>query len=169
MAQRVGFRTQLGSTAAFQTTVHRQTVPRISASVKAELAEQDDGNVTHVYSPDEMTSALAAAGDKLVVLDISTKTCGPCKMIYPHFVRMSKEMDDVVFLKIYGDHSNDTRALMKSWGVRAVPSFYFFRNSEKFDDMSGSNPPILEEKLMSLRSVGPKVEEEVVVQEEAST
>lgn len=44
-----------------------------------------------------------------VVLDISTKTCGPCKMIFPKVVQLSIEYPDVVFLKINGDTNADTR------------------------------------------------------------
>eukprot|EP00976_Prorocentrum_cordatum_P005596 111892-Prorocentrum_minimum.AAC.4 len=31
------------------------------------------------------------------------------QFVYPHFVTMSKEQEDVVFLKIFGDHSTETR------------------------------------------------------------
>ena len=44
-----------------------------------------------------------------VVLDISTKTCGPCKIIYPKLVKMSKEYSDALFLRINGDLNSDTR------------------------------------------------------------
>jgi thiol-disulfide isomerase/thioredoxin len=44
-----------------------------------------------------------------VVLDISTKTCGPCKIIFPKVVQLSIEYPDVMFLKINGDTSADTR------------------------------------------------------------
>jgi len=44
-----------------------------------------------------------------VVVDISTKTCGPCKMIYPKVVEMSLAYPDAVFLKINGDTDNNTR------------------------------------------------------------
>ena len=44
-----------------------------------------------------------------VVLDISTKTCGPCKMIYPKVLKLSEEYPAAVFLKINGDHSDGTR------------------------------------------------------------
>lgn len=44
-----------------------------------------------------------------VVVDISTKTCGPCKMIYPKLVEMSLAYPDAVFLKINGDTNANTR------------------------------------------------------------
>ena len=45
------------------------------------------------------------------------------QMVYPYVVELSKEWPDVLFAKIMGDASNETRALMKAWGVRAVPEF----------------------------------------------
>lgn len=61
------------------------------------------------FSEEEFNKILKEAGDKLVVVDISTKTCGPCKMIFPKIVEMSLEYPDAVFLKINGDTNNDTR------------------------------------------------------------
>jgi thioredoxin 1 len=78
-----------------------------------------------------------------VVLDISTKTCGPCKMIFPKVVQLSIEYPDVVFLKINGDTNTDTRALMRKWGVRAVPNFRFFRNGELVHSHTGAKLDVL--------------------------
>lgn len=49
-----------------------------------------------------------------VVVDISTKTCGPCKMIYPKVVEMSLAYPDAVFLKINGDTDNNTRVSLST-------------------------------------------------------
>ena len=38
----------------------------------------------------------------LVAVQISTKTCGPCKVVYPHFAGLSEELPDVTFVKIMG-------------------------------------------------------------------
>ncbi len=53
-----------------------------------------------------------------VVLDISTKMCGPCRRIYPMVVQLSIEYPDVIFLKINGDRSIDTSR------VRSPQSFF---------------------------------------------
>lgn len=58
---------------------------------------------------------LSEAGGKLVVLDIATKTCGPCKFIYPKVVNLSLEYTDVVFLKIFGDLNEETRVSSAPW------------------------------------------------------
>jgi thioredoxin 1 len=84
-----------------------------------------------------------------VVLDISTKTCGPCKIIFPKVVQLSIEYPDVMFLKINGDTSADTRALMRKWGVRAVPNFRFFRNGELVHSHTGAKLDELKAHLES--------------------
>ena len=83
-----------------------------------------------------------------VAVQISTKTCGPCKVVYPHFASLSEELPDVTFVKIMGDHDQDTRALMKEWGVRVVPLFFLFRDGEKIGEWSGAKPDVLRENVL---------------------
>ncbi|KAG0568145.1 hypothetical protein M758_7G186500 [Ceratodon purpureus] len=97
-----------------------------------------NGNVAVFQSEEEFNTILNDAGDKLVVVDISTTTCGPCKMIFPKFVEMSLAYPDAVFLKINGDSSAESRALMRKWGVRAVPNFRFFKNGEQVHSHTGA-------------------------------
>ena len=85
---------------------------------------------------------------KQVAVQISTKTCGPCKVVYPYFAGLSEELPDVSFVKIMGDHDADTRALMKEWGVRVVPLFMLFRNGEKVTEWSGAKPEVLRENVI---------------------
>lgn len=81
-------------------------------------------------------------------MQISTKTCGPCKVVYPYFAGLSEELPGVSFVKIMGDHDADTRALMKEWGVRVVPLFMLFRNGEKVTEWSGAKPEVLRENVI---------------------
>jgi len=85
----------------------------------------------------------------LVAVQISTKTCGPCKMIYPTFVGLSQELPKVTFVKIMGDTDLESRALMKEWGVRVVPLFLLFRNGERVGEWSGAKADILKENVLA--------------------
>jgi len=133
-----------------------RSTPRVSrargrASLRCNAAAKGivgDGRVKLCVSKDEFDAVNAAAGDKLVAVQISTKTCGPCKVVYPHFAGLSEELPDVSFVKIMGDHDADTRALMKEWGVRVVPLFMLFRNGEKVTEWSGAKPDVLRENVL---------------------
>lgn len=83
---------------------------RAAASEGLGKVVSDDGNVSMLSSADDFDKAIAAAGDKLVVVDVATTTCAPCKTIYPKVVALSKEFEEVVFLKINGASRRALRA-----------------------------------------------------------
>ena len=82
-----------------------------------------------VADMDDFNNQLTAAGGKLVVVDfhatwwgfkdikicsyLFVERCGPCKMVAPHLVEMSKTMEDVVFLKVDVDDCEDIAAEYK--------------------------------------------------------
>jgi thioredoxin 1 len=110
-------------------------------------AGETDGNVKFANNKAEFDAVAADAGDGLIAVQISTKTCGPCKMIYPTFVGLSQELPKVTFVKIMGDTDLDSRALMKEWGVRVVPLFKLFRNGEQVGEWSGAKADILKQNI----------------------
>ncbi|CAI5985298.1 unnamed protein product [Closterium sp. NIES-64] len=141
---------RLVAPASFPRIARRQTL-RCSASLSAadleRLGPNGYGNVVEITSREEFNDQVAKAGDKLVVLDISTRTCGPCKFIFPKVVELSLEHPNAVFLKINGDHDDGTKALMREWGVRAVPNFRFFRGGELVHSHTGAKIEDLKDNL----------------------
>ena len=126
----------------------RQTTAKRQLRVRAGEGETD-GNVKFANNKPEFEAVSAAAGSGLVAVQISTKTCGPCKMIYPTFVGLSQELPKVTFVKIMGDTDLESRALMKEWGVRVVPLFLLFRNGERVGEWSGAKADILKENVLA--------------------
>eukprot|EP00249_Psilotum_nudum_P005709 c19135_g1_i1 orf=253-858(+) len=108
-----------------------------------------ESNVAEMEDVETLQRIIQESGDKMVVINISTKTCGPCKLIYPKFVKMSLEYPNAVFLKVNGDLNKDTRALMKKWDVRAVPSFKFFRNGNLIHSHTGAKEDELRSYFMA--------------------
>ncbi|CAI5464901.1 unnamed protein product [Closterium sp. Yama58-4] len=131
--------------------IARRQALRCSASLSAadleRLGPNGYGNVVEITSREEFYDQVAKAGDKLVVLDISTRTCGPCKFIFPKVVELSLDHPNAVFLKINGDHDDGTKALMREWGVRAVPNFRFFRGGELVHSHTGAKIEDLKDNL----------------------
>ena len=103
--------------------------------------------VIDVSSTEEFENALKTAGDSLVVVDYSTSWCGPCKIIAPKFDEFSEKYKNVAFLKVMGDSSPDADKLMRSQGVRALPSFHFWKNEKKLDSISGAKTQALQDAI----------------------
>uniref|UniRef100_A0A061SKI3 Thioredoxin f n=1 Tax=Tetraselmis sp. GSL018 TaxID=582737 RepID=A0A061SKI3_9CHLO len=112
---------------------------RFDRSVVFASSSSDFGNVREVTSKDDLQASFDEAGESLVVVNIGAKTCGPCKLIWPKYVEMSQEYEDATFLKITGDENKETVALMKDWGVKAVPEFRYFKSGELLHKHSGSD------------------------------
>ena len=116
-----------------------------------------DGAVIQLGSPEEYNDAVnkASTENKILCVMISTKTCGPCEFVYPKFVDFADDgalNERVLFAKIYGDASTETRGLMKEWGVKAVPLFRFVDDSGVVDTYTGSNADGLKKKIGEVAS-----------------
>ncbi|KAF8243931.1 thioredoxin-domain-containing protein, partial [Wilcoxina mikolae CBS 423.85] len=94
-------------------------------------------------------------GDKLVVIDFFATWCGPCKVISPQFEQMSKEFENVAFYKLDVD---ENQAVAAEYDVRAMPTFLFFKNGEKVEDVVGANPKKLRVRFDPLQYFGPSCE-----------
>ena len=77
--------------------------------------------------------------DKLVVVDLATTWCGPCKVMEPKMNQISEEYTDAEFYKVVGDASADASKLMKREGVRTVPSFHFWKGNSRVEVINGAN------------------------------
>ncbi|XP_010927631.1 thioredoxin F, chloroplastic [Elaeis guineensis] len=112
----------------------------VTSSSSLEMAAPAVGQVTEV-NKDTFWLLVKAAGSKIVVLDMYTQWCGPCKLMAPKFQELSEKHCDVVFLKL--DCNQENRALAKELGLKVVPTFKILKDSKvvkevrgaKFDDL----------------------------------
>ncbi|EFR00246.1 thioredoxin [Nannizzia gypsea CBS 118893] len=78
----------------------------------------------------------AIATEKLVLIDCFATWCGPCRAIAPAVEKISVERTaDVDVYKVDVDECSDIAAEL---GVRAMPTFFFFKNGEKLDSVAGA-------------------------------
>ena len=108
-------------------------------------------DVVEAASINDMDTILANADESLVVVDFSTSWCGPCKIIAPIFEELSEKYEDVVFVKVMGDETEEARELMRREGITAVPAFHFWKNNEKVKFFTGSKPDMLEKTIVSFK------------------
>ncbi|KAI8892758.1 thioredoxin-like protein [Globomyces pollinis-pini] len=73
---------------------------------------------------------------KLTVVDFYADWCGPCKAIAPRFEQMSNQYPNVQFLKVNVDNVSDVSA---SCQIRAMPTFQFYQNGKKLNEVVGAD------------------------------
>jgi thioredoxin len=97
--------------------------------------------VIHVSSDEQFTKQLKEAGSRLVVVDFFATWCGPCQKIAPIYENYSVKYPAALFLKVDTDALHVTA---KNCGIRAIPTFHFYKMGEKVDELIGYNPNQLE-------------------------
>ncbi|KAJ5885170.1 thioredoxin TrxA [Penicillium taxi] len=76
------------------------------------------------------------SSEQLVVVEAFAIWCGPCNAISPKVEAWSHKYPDVKFAKFDVDEEED---LAQELGIRAMPSFYFFKGDEKIADYVGAD------------------------------
>ncbi|CAL5062813.1 unnamed protein product [Urochloa decumbens] len=102
--------------------------------------------VVRVHNADEFDAALAAAKDRLVVVEFAASDSESSSEIYPAMVQLSRTCGDVDFLLVMGDESEATRELLRREGITQVPHFGFYKGAEK----------VHEEEAMAIGRLGPE-------------
>ena len=73
---------------------------------------------------------------EVVLVDFFATWCGPCRAMAPSIEALAKEMADRAGVaKIDIDGAPD---LASRFGIRAVPTFVFFKNGEVVETISGA-------------------------------
>jgi len=106
--------------------------------------------VKELQSRSEFTTALDTASEAsvtagsnapLVVVDCYATWCGPCKAIAPKMEEYSNTYPSVAFYKVDVDNVSD---VAQELGITAMPTFIFFKNGVKVDEVRGAIPPAIE-------------------------
>merc|ERR1712226_1552941 len=95
-----------------------------------------DKMVKMIESMDDYNSLLEVSKTKLVVIDFTASWCGPCKFIGPIFEKMAEENPGAEFVKVDVDEADDVAA---TCDIQAMPTFHFYKNGGKVDEMMGAD------------------------------
>jgi len=85
----------------------------------------------------------AESTGKIVVVDFTATWCGPCRLMAPIFLELSKKYENLIFLKVDVDEVQDVTS---KWEVRAMPTFIFIKQKKQVDKIVGANKDELEKK-----------------------
>jgi thioredoxin 1 len=104
--------------------------------------------ITKVENMADFNALMETSKTKLVVIDFSATWCGPCKYIHPIYEKLAKSMPDICFAEVDVDEADDVAA---KCGVRAMPTFQFFKGGAKVEEMMGADQNKLEQLLKKLK------------------
>ena len=109
------------------------------------------------HRTEDFKAALSEPG--LMIVDAYATWCGPCKMIAPKIVEFSKQYSDARFYKVDVDELPD---VAQELGIRAMPTFKFFKDGEEVQSVMGANPQAIEAAIQEGLSSGEKKAEEKI-------
>eukprot|EP00045_Choanoeca_perplexa_P021778 m.7289 g.7289 ORF g.7289 m.7289 type:complete len:103 (+) comp8787_c0_seq1:116-424(+) len=95
-----------------------------------------------VKTLDTLEDYKTATASGVVAIDFTATWCGPCKMIGPKFEEFSKTYTNVTCYKLDVDENADAAA---EAGISAMPTFFFYKDGVKVDELVGANVAGLED------------------------
>uniref|UniRef100_A0A1I7UT52 Peptide-N(4)-(N-acetyl-beta-glucosaminyl)asparagine amidase n=1 Tax=Caenorhabditis tropicalis TaxID=1561998 RepID=A0A1I7UT52_9PELO len=77
-----------------------------------------------------------ADANRLIIIDFYANWCGPCRAISPYIEQLSEQFPNATFLKVNVDVARD---LVTRYAIRAMPTFFFFKDKDHIDTVRGAN------------------------------
>lgn len=87
--------------------------------------------------------------NKYVIADFYADWCPPCKALAPILEDLSKEVNDVTFIKVNVDHSEELKDKFK---ISSIPTLIYFKDNQESTKTFGFIPkPTLLNNLNNLK------------------
>ncbi|KAF6258804.1 hypothetical protein COO60DRAFT_1701175 [Scenedesmus sp. NREL 46B-D3] len=114
------------------------------------LLQTVEGNVSVIFTAEELEEALSNNPEKLVVVFCGLTWCRPCKGVGKPYEKLAATYaKSAVFLKLFGNANAGCKQLFKAFKIRSTPSFLYFRAGELIGSSTGANKIRLETNLRS--------------------
>ncbi|KXZ48459.1 hypothetical protein GPECTOR_27g629 [Gonium pectorale] len=146
------FRNSLLDLRAMSAFMKGEEVPGTGAVIQAV-----EGDMTLIFSEQELDELIAAHPGKLVVLFCALTWCRPCKGMQRPVQKLAEHYKDhIVFVKLFGNANKQTKKIFKErYQIRSTPCFITLRDGEPVYTQTGTNKEKLEMGLRSLLSSPP--------------
>lgn len=106
------------------------------------MTSQKESMSTHsnlIYVGDQDFEEKVLKSSTPVIVDFWAAWCGPCRMIAPHYERLSDEYQGkLVFAKMDVDENGN---VPRQFGVQAIPTLLVFKGGELIGRMVGAAQP----------------------------
>ncbi len=96
----------------------------------------------------------------LVLIDIFTEWCGPCKFVSPILEKLSEEG----LFKLLAVDLDKNRPLGERFGISAIPTLLFFKNGKLLDKDITVNGQVLVRGGLMIGAAGEPILREIVAQ-----
>mmetsp|Transcript_19422 Transcript_19422/g.27453 ORF Transcript_19422/g.27453 Transcript_19422/m.27453 type:complete len:107 (-) Transcript_19422:269-589(-) len=97
--------------------------------------------VRYIKNSADFEGLMALSNEKLVVVDFTATWCPPCRMIGPKFEAMAEKYPNAEFVKVDVDEAQD---VAEEVGISAMPTFQFYKDGERVDELVGASESKLE-------------------------
>ncbi|KAL6210023.1 hypothetical protein ACLB2K_020961 [Fragaria x ananassa] len=107
--------------------VHFKAQAAVDETDQPEWWERSVPNMIDIRSVQEFVSALAEAGDRLVLVKFYAPWCRSCRALFPKLFKTAEDHPEILFLKVNFDENKKLCEIMK---VKILPYFHFYSASE---------------------------------------
>ncbi|XP_064598253.1 uncharacterized protein LOC135464686 isoform X2 [Liolophura sinensis] len=116
------------------------------------------GRVTMIKDGKQLREEIQNAGDKLVVVDFFSMGSSACQRTAPQVQQLSLEYEDVVFLKVDVEHTQDATLM---YNVQTTPTFVLLRGGVRVYQLETPDVMELEERIKTFHlQAPPKIRQE---------